>query len=363
MPRVGLKTQHAVLAALLTVFALGASLALAGAERTSREGLGLILLAGLAASAALSMVLSRYITGPISMLAQYAAEWKPGQPWNCPAPSVSPELDSLFGQVKQLVGHLNEEYQKQRDMNALKSQFVSLVSHELNNAMSVIHAASFSLEELDPEPRNEKRQKMYLMIHRQISSFSTAISNLLNAGRLESGRLALHKKKMEMADVLKSGLGLLELLYEEKRLDVSLALPDTPAAVFADPDALTLVVTNLLSNAIKYTPPGGSIALGIAREGSEKKFVRVYFKDTGIGIRPEDREKIFSGSYRSEASQRAARGFGLGLSLAKSIIEAHGGRLEVESLPGKGSTFSFLLPLWLADYGKKEGGAVAAYPS
>lgn len=297
----------------------------------------------------LALMLSRFIVRPIEVLSEYTHEWRPGQPWRCEVPSVSPEINRLSGRMKELMERVNEEYLKERDMNRLKSEFVSLVSHELNNALSVIHAASFSLEELDPEPHHEKRERMYRMIKAQTRSLSNAVGNLLNATRLESGMLALRRSRMEVGAALRAGLELLEILCEDKGLQVSLSLPDTPVSVYADPDALTLVITNLLSNAIKYTPQGGAVRVGLDREDGAGKFVRVFVEDTGIGIAPEEQERIFSGYYRSEMGKRTAKGFGIGLSLAKTMIEAHGGRLELQSEPGKGSRFSFLLPIWDED--------------
>lgn len=317
------------------------------ADRWSREGFLLVLAAGLLASALLSLALSRYIIDPIGVLVAYARRWSPGRPWDCVPPAVSPEINALFEGTKSLVEGLNRECEKERDMNRLKSEFVSLVSHELNNALSVIHVASASLEETDPDSGREPRQKFYRLIRGQTRSLSTAIGNLLNAGRLDSGRLALERGRMDIGAVLREGTELLEILYENKNQTVRLSLPEVPLVVYADPHALTLVVTNLLSNAIKYTPPGGAITLGVERGGDDGSFARVYVADTGIGVRPEERERIFSGFYRSEASRKLAKGFGVGLSLAKGIIEAHGEKLELESELGKGSKFSFKLPLWV----------------
>lgn len=310
------------------------------------------LVAGGLLCGGLALTLSRFIVGPILALSDYVGRWRPGQPWRCEVPSVSPEINLLSDRMRSLAEDVNASYGRERDLNRLKSQFVSLVSHELNNALSVIHAASYSLEELDPDPRHEKRERMYRMIKAQTRSLSNAVGNLLNAARLESGMLALRRSKMEVGAALRAGLELLEVLYEDKGLRVTLSLPDNPVSVYADPDALTLVVTNLLSNAIKYTPPGGSVQVGMSMEGDSRRFVRVFIEDTGIGIEPEERERIFSGFYRSEMGKRAAKGFGIGLSLAKSMIEAHGGRLELHSEPGKGSRFSFLLPVW--DEGARE---------
>lgn len=316
------------------------------ARRVSRNGLLLVLGAGLLTSAILSFFLSRYIIEPIHRLDEYARGWRPGQPWDCNAPSVSPEINSLFRHMQDLMEGLNAELRKQRDIGQLKSQLVSTVSHELNNSLSVIHAASVNLEETDSTPIGEKRARMYQILKGQTLMLSKVISNLLNMGRLESGKLSLDKREMDIQLILKSSLELMEILCQSKNLQVSLQARNLSLPVYADPEALTLVVTNLLSNAIKYTPEGGSIVLGCERDLSRPDYARVFVQDTGIGVSPQDKERIFSGQYRSKEGRKMAKGFGIGLSLARSIIEAHGGRMDLESSPGRGSTFFFLLPLW-----------------
>lgn len=315
------------------------------ARRVSRYGLLLVLGAGLLTSAILSFFLSRYIIEPIHRLDEYARGWRPGQPWDCTVPSVSPEINSLFKHMQDLMENLNAELRKQRDIGQLKSQLVSMVSHELNNSLSVIHAASVNLEETDSAPISEKRARMYQILKGQTIMLSKAISNLLSLGRLESGKLSLEQREMDVQLILKSSLDLMEILWQNKNLEVSLHARDLSLPVYADPEALTLVVTNLLSNAIKYTPEGGSIVLGCEQDPSHPGYARVFVRDTGIGVSPQDKERIFSGHYRSKEGQRMAKGFGIGLSLARSIIEAHGGRMGLESAPGRGSTFFFQLPL------------------
>jgi signal transduction histidine kinase len=125
-----------------------------------------------------------------------------------------------------------------------------------------------------------------------------------------------------------------------------LEFPDDLQWVRADQASLTLVVSNLLSNAIKYTPEGGRIVLGILSESSRPGFYRLYVQDSGIGVSEEDRAKILSGHFRSESGKKmTSKGFGVGLSLARQIVEAHGSAIEIEGGPGKGSRFSFLLPI------------------
>lgn len=317
------------------------------AEAQSRRGLMAIVSFGLASSALLAWILGQFVIAPIHSLSDYAGRWKPGQPWDCEAPSVSPEINDLFRVMKGLMEDLNREYRKEMDMGLLKSQLVSLVSHELNNSLSVIHAAAASLEDSEAEPRDPRREKMHRIIKGQTLNLSRAVGNLLNMGRLESGKLSLAKEKMDIPASIRTTLELMEPLYQNKNLHVTLTAPHLPVPVFADPDALSLVLTNLLSNAIKYTPDGGAIHVGCDRSAESPGQVRVYIQDTGIGIGPEDKQRIFAGHYRSEHGKRLAKGFGIGLFLTRSIVEAHGGKLEVESEPGKGSTFSFLLPAWL----------------
>lgn len=335
------------------------------AHQASMHGFWLVLLIGLLASAVLALGLSRYIIEPIRSLDAYARRWTPGEPWTCEMPSVSPEINSLFNSMKGLMDKLNSEYRKEKDMGRLKSQLVSTVSHELNNALSVIHVASASLEDTEPEATNRMRAKMYRILRSQTTSLSRTISNLLNIGRLESGKLALNKKKMDMASVLRESVELLEVLAENKQINLGMEVPDTAMPVYADPEALTLVITNLVNNAIKYTPEKGNIRVGLVSEacpGRDDR-VRVYVKDSGIGIAPEEKEKVFSGYYRSERGKRLAKGFGIGLSLAKSIITAHGGQLDLESEVGKGSTFSFTLPQWAADKAKEGVQILQAQPA
>ena len=316
------------------------------ARRASQYDFLIVLCIGLLASAVLAYFLSRYIIEPIRLLDEYARGWRPGQPWTCMAPAVSPEINSLFQRMQNLMESLNEELRKQWDIGQLKSQLVSTVSHELNNSLSVIHAVSVNLEETDPAAASEKRVRMYRILKGQALTLSRVISNLLNLGRLESGKLSLEKKEMDIQLILKSGVDLMEILSQNKNQQVTLRTQDLSLPVYADPEALTLVVTNLLSNAIKYTPEGGSIVVGCENDRNHPGHVRVYVKDTGIGVNSDEKERIFSGNYRSEEGQKMAKGFGIGLSLARSIIEAHGGRMDLESAPGRGSEFFFLLPVW-----------------
>ena len=313
-------------------------------RRASRLTLLLILATGLAAAGVIVFFLSRYLVGPIRVLQRYALSWSLGREWKAAQPPASPEMTDLFNAMKDMAGHLNKQYEKEQDLVKFKTGLVSMVSHEFNNALGVLNVVSVLLEETEPAGGIAKRGTYYTMLKSNIRALSLTADNLLNMGRLETGRFAINRRMTDIAPVLRETIERLGILSERKGIQVTLALPETPISVNADPEALALVATNLLGNAIKYTPEKGSITIGLRRDPSAPGQICVYFQDSGIGISREEQERIFSPYYRTESGKKAAKGFGVGLALATSVIESHGSALKVESEPGQGSTFSFNLP-------------------
>jgi signal transduction histidine kinase len=237
-------------------------------------------------------------------------------------------------------------HKKAEDLNKLKTNLVSVVSHEVGNGLLVMKLATALLEENAPPKWRKENARSFDMILTSIDGLSGAVKNLLNLGRLEAGKLAINFTATDAAKILRSAVKSMELPCEKKALRVSLALPDDPQPVLADPACLTLAVSNLLSNAIKYTPENGRIVLGITAESSRPGCWRIYVEDTGIGVSVKDRAKILSGHYRSESGKKmSSEGFGVGLSLTQQILEAHDSGIEIEGGPGKGSRFSFVLPM------------------
>ncbi len=235
-------------------------------------------------------------------------------------------------------------HKQAEDLNKFKTNLVSVVSHEFGNALSIMKVATILLEERLPPEWLKESARLFDMIRTNIDGLTRAVQNLLNMGRLEAGKLAINFTATDAAEVLRSVLKCMELLCEKKALRVSLEFPNDLPLVRADQASLTLVVSNLLSNAIKYTPENGRIALGILAESSRAGYYRIYVQDTGIGVSEEDRAKILSGHYRPESGKKmTSKGFGVGLSLAQQIIEAHDSSIEIEGGPGSGSRFSFLL--------------------
>jgi signal transduction histidine kinase len=235
-------------------------------------------------------------------------------------------------------------HKEAEDLNRLKTNLVSLVSHEVGNGLLVMKLATTLLEENTPPEWRKENDRFFDMLLTNIDGLNRAVKNLLNLGRLEAGKLAIDFTPTDAAEILRSAVKCMELLCEKKALRVSVELPDDPQPVLADQACLTLAVSNLLSNAIKYTPENGRIVLGIIAEIPRPGYYRIYVEDTGIGVSVKDRAKILSGHYRSERGKKmTTEGFGVGLSLAQQLVEAHDSGIEIEGGPGKGSRFSFLL--------------------
>jgi signal transduction histidine kinase len=261
---------------------------------------------------------------------------------------VSAIADQFAVALDRYQGRLHEiALRKQaEELNEFKTDLVSVVSHEFGNALTVMKVATSILQQKTPSRSNKESERIFDMILTNIDALNRAVQNLLNMGRLEAGKLAIDFAPTDAAGLLNGVRKGLELLCENKGIRVSMVFPDDLRPVRADPASLTLVLSNLLSNAIKYTPAHGRIVLGILSEKSRPGFYRLYVQDSGIGVPEEDRAKILGGHFRSESGKKmTAKGFGVGLSLAQQIVEAHGSTIEIEGGPGKGSRFSFLLPV------------------
>ncbi|MDE2291091.1 MAG: HAMP domain-containing histidine kinase, partial [Elusimicrobia bacterium] len=229
----------------------------------------------------------------------------------------------------------------EQELGRMKTQLVAMVSHEFNNALSVLGGVTLLLKEDEAEPMSAQRAQYYTVVESHLRSLALAARTLLEMGRHEAGRLSVKPRRMDLGTLARDCAARLEVLWARKGLDVRVEVPDGPLWVDADPDALGLVATNLIGNAVKYTPEKGRVTVGAALRGGEAE---LSVADSGIGIAKEDQERILSGYYRTEESKKTAKGFGVGLALASALLQAHGARLTVESEPGRGARFSFRLP-------------------
>jgi signal transduction histidine kinase len=225
------------------------------------------------------------------------------------------------------------------ELNRLKSEFISIASHELRTPMTTIMGFSELL--LDHETPAETRERWLAFINQESRQLSALVDNLLDVSRIETGRLFLQPVPVDLCAAIDEVLAPLAASAPYHTLSANLARDAGRAQ--ADPEKLRQILMNLIGNAIKYSPNGGRIGV-TARRGPGDR-VSVAVSDEGVGIPPEYRERIFDRFQRVDSSEtRAIRGTGLGLYIVRHLVELHGGTIEVESEPGRGTTFRFTLP-------------------
>ena len=237
---------------------------------------------------------------------------------------------------------LAEANAKLRELSDMKEEFLALTTHDLRSPLTVISGVinfftSGRLGDLTPEQKN-----MVAMMERNAQNLIELVNDLLDASKLESGTLRLDLTSVDvraLADELRESM---EPLAREKGITIEELIPDDLPPLRADRAKLRRVLVNLVSNAVKFTPRGGRVELRAEREGG---MVRVCVTDTGVGIAPEDLDRLFD-KYEQARSRatRSEKGTGLGLSITRQIVELHGGKITVRSEVGKGSTFSFTIP-------------------
>jgi len=249
---------------------------------------------------------------------------------------VAAEMEAISAEN----ARLNQAVQQ---ANLARSRFVSAVTHEIRVPMTSIKGYTDLLRQGVIGPVNEQQLNFLDTIRNNVERMSTLVSNLSDISHIETGRL-----KMQLADIylrisLEEALNSLNLKLAEKEQTLTVDLPANLPPVRADSIRLVQVLHNLLSNAHKYTPPKGKIAVHASPTGS---FVRVEVSDTGIGIRPEDQSLLFTQFFRSEdPAVREQQGWGLGLCVAKRLVDIMGGEVGVQSQVGEGSTFWFTVPV------------------
>jgi signal transduction histidine kinase len=237
-------------------------------------------------------------------------------------------------------------HEASEETSRLKSNLISLVSHEYGNILANLKLATVILQESEPAPTTPSRGNAYEVLSRAVEHLRVSTSNFLNLNKIEAGHLKLDLRSTPIRPVINETLAFLQPIIAAKELRLQTAFPEVPLLVRADPQALAIIMSNLITNSVKYTPTGGSITVRIVRAAGEPPRARVEVEDSGIGISAQDQERIFSGFYRTEESRKVAQGFGVGLMLIKELLERHGSRLEIASKPGQGSRFAFHLPLW-----------------
>ncbi|HEX2195418.1 MAG TPA: GAF domain-containing protein [Actinomycetota bacterium] len=252
----------------------------------------------------------------------------------------------LGGQVGALVessmGRQRERQlvQKLREADRTKSEFVSMLAHELKGPMTTILGFSETLKQQWDRVPDDKKLSIIDIVSKETGRLSRLVNDLLDVSRMEAGTLRYELSPVSLQELLDS-IMTVHTSLSAQHLVVNDLPPDMPK-VLADNDRLRQVFINLLTNATRYSPEGTAIRVR-GREVPEGGMVEVSVSDEGIGISEQDRERIFSKFSMLPKPGWVKKGTGLGLFITKGIVEAHGGRIWVESEPGKGSTFAFTL--------------------
>ncbi len=251
---------------------------------------------------------------------------------------------TLYAQLTPIVGvgqmAIMRDITHLKELDKMKSEFVSTVSHDLGSPLQVIQTSAELIPKLGPV--NLAQRDSVDSIIRMVDKTATLVHDLLDLGKIEAG-VEMEMEPCQLATVINEALEGLEERAKAKEIALQITLPQALPLVMGNPIRLGQVVTNFVGNAIKFTPGGGTVTIS-ARETEGEVVVEV--RDTGIGIAPEDQAHIFDKFYRVKSTQVSGiEGTGLGLAIVKSIVEGHGGRVWVESELGQGSTFGFALPI------------------
>jgi len=256
------------------------------------------------------------------------------------ANNYSPQYNEE-GQITQYIANVRD-MTRLREAEELKQTLLSVISHELKTPVSIIKGYAGTLAREDAKWDEKTLLDGLSIIEEEADRLDQLITNLLEASRLQAGGFKLKLSYLDLADMAKAAVEKLQTTTDNHTFAVD--FPDDFPSIQGDYERLREVLTNLIGNAIKYSPDGGQIS--VKGRVDSPNVVRLFIADEGIGIPPADQERIFDRFHRVD--NRLARqtpGTGLGLFLVKAVVEAHGGRVGVDSMPGQGSTFWVELPV------------------
>jgi signal transduction histidine kinase len=239
---------------------------------------------------------------------------------------------------------LSRMYEDAEASIGAREQVLKIVSHDLRNPLHTISMCASLLLEVPMPP--DKQAVHLTRMKRAGERMNRLVQDLLDVAKLEAGRVAISTRPVSVAPLVTEASGMLAPIAAEKQLRLETVMADGLQQVVADEGRVIQVLSNLVGNAVKFTPPGGTITI---RAEDAPGGVRFSVSDTGVGMTPEQLSGLFGQFWQANPADR--RGIGLGLSIAKGIVEAHGGRIWVESQPGVGTTFHFTLSANLAGSG------------
>jgi len=237
---------------------------------------------------------------------------------------------------------LSDQNRRLLELDRLKDEFLSLVSHELRTPLTSIRGYLDLVLDEEAGELNPEQRRFLKAVERNSGRLLRLVGDLLFVAQADAGRLTLERAKVDVAALAAECVEAARPVADQRSIELHLAAEPVPALV-GDRGRLAQVLDNLVSNALKFTPEGGRVEV---RTSVTDDYVRLEVEDSGIGIPAEEQPRLFERFFRAaSATEQAIPGTGLGLAIVKAIVEAHAGRIEVVSAPGKGTTFLVELPL------------------
>ncbi len=260
--------------------------------------------------------------------------------------SLTVELEKRVEERTLELQRANQKLQKANEelleLDKMKSSFVSQASHDLRTPLTAIKGSLDNLSLGIAGDLNDRQKRILNRATKSVDRLTDLINDVLDLNRIETGRVTLERQPLQLKGLVERSLQ--EHMAAADKKKINLLVNGTPCDgyVHADMNKIERVIGELINNAIKYTPEGGQVEIRLV---SDNDHLSLSVKDTGIGMSKEDCKKIWERFYRTNHSQQMAKGSGLGLSIAKELVEMHDGSITVESQPGEGSTFHLNLPI------------------
>jgi PAS domain S-box-containing protein len=229
-----------------------------------------------------------------------------------------------------------------KELDEMKSAFVSNVSHELRTPLTAIKASVDNMLDRVLGDLNEKQIGYLTRIKSNSDRLSRLINNLLDLSTIEAGKIDLQPTNLPLVTLVEEVAESLRPVAAEKRINLDIGAAEGGVNAWADRDKVMQVLINLIGNALKFTPPSGKVAVAVGRSADD--WVKISVADTGPGIPATEVDKVFTRFYQIGQTRQKSQGTGLGLAISKTLVEMHGGKIWVETEEGKGSTFCFTLP-------------------
>jgi two-component system sensor histidine kinase BaeS len=292
-----------------------------------------VLAAELLLGVAVGLVLALDLERPIRRVTQAVRQLAGGQQLT-PLPEQGPE------EIRSLARTFNALVERLQTLEENRRQLLANLVHELGRPLGALRAAIHALS--GGADRDEAlRRELLAGMEAELRRLQRLLDDLAELHEQVLGTLELDRRATALGEWLPQVLSPWQKAAQEKGLHWQAAIPTDLPTALVDPDRLGQALGNLLSNAIKYTPAGGTVSTGA---GLEDDAIWIRVEDTGPGIAPQELERIFAPFYRGRSTSRFPQGMGLGLTIARDLVVAHGGRLEAESAPGLGSRFTIWVP-------------------